>query len=95
MIPTPEEAALLELEEMIMRQKMAATSPRDRLMAIAHTGLLGPNPTLGQGPLPAPISAAIAARQRTANSQPAAPPQQLRPSASNAKTWIRGGKRRR
>lgn len=49
---------------MLSPARLAAMDPRDRLLAIAQTGIVGDNAGLTQGPLPAPLAAAVAARSR-------------------------------
>jgi len=64
MIPTPRELAMRELEDLLSPARLAAMDPRDRLLAIAQTGIIGDNAGIAQGPLPAPLAAAVAARSR-------------------------------
>jgi hypothetical protein len=88
MIPSPQEAALMELEALLSPARLAAMDPRDRLLAIAQTGVMGDNAGIAQGPLPAPLAAAVLQRSGRGGSRSGAPP---RPLVSNAALWRRGG----
>lgn len=86
----------MELEALLSPARLAAMDPRDRLLAIAQTGIIGDNAGLMQGPLPAPLAAAAARRSlasgRSGASNPhgALHPPPPRPLVSNAALWRSG-----
>jgi hypothetical protein len=85
----------MELEALLSPARLAAMDPRDRLLAIAQTGIIGDNAGLMQGPLPAPLAAAAARRSLasgngTGNPHGAPHPPPPRPLVSNAALWRSG-----